>query len=408
MSTHANIALSKDAYQSLTYNLDTGAEKAVDGLKSNLSHNGGQCALSGSGLKTATWRVDLGDISSIEHMTIYYRTENSPWECNGGVYGQDCGNTCGSCINDTLCHHVNGSCLLGCGPGYKGDKCTEECPLGTYGNDCKYNCGIACSASNHCNKTTGECIGGCKPGWKIFFCKEKCDGGTYGQDCRNTCGSCINNTQCHHVNGSCLQGCGPGYHGDKCTEECPFGKYGINCQFNCSTTCNEVDGCSKTTGECIRVCKPGWKGIFCQRECDGDTYGQDCSSTCGSCINDTQCHHIYGICLEGCSPGYHGLRCEEDNLERPLVLANERDDEHNIYISTGVCLTIVILGTILNILIWKRKRQNLKNSSNELIKGHELDKQEKPIPSTYAELGDIDKHHTYDDIHKYSEANYSK
>ena len=28
--------------------------------------------------------------------------------------------------------------------------------------------------------------------------------------------------------------------------------------------------------------------------------------------------------------------------------------------------------------------------------------------STYAELGDIDKHHTYDDIHQYSEANYSK
>ena len=47
----------------------------------------------------------------------------------------------------------------------------------------------------------------------------------------------------------------------------------------------------------------------------------------------------------------------KDNLERPLVLANERDDEHNIYISTGVCLTIVILGTILNILIWKRKRR---------------------------------------------------
>lgn len=54
-------------------------------------------------------------------------------------------------------------------------------------------------------------------------------------------------------------------------------------------------------------------------ECDGDTYGQDCSSTCGSCINDTQCHHIYGICLEGCSPGYHGLRCEEGIKEKCLT-----------------------------------------------------------------------------------------
>ena len=47
----------------------------------------------------------------------------------------------------------------------------------------------------------------------------------------------------------------------------------------------------------------------------------------------------------------------KDSLKRPLVLANERDDEQNIFISTGVCLTIVILGTILNFLIWKRKRR---------------------------------------------------
>ena len=75
----ANIALGKNAYQSVTYNSNTGAGKAVDGLKSDLSYTGGQCALSGSFLKTATWKVDLGDISSIEHVTIYYRTENNPW-----------------------------------------------------------------------------------------------------------------------------------------------------------------------------------------------------------------------------------------------------------------------------------------------------------------------------------------
>ena len=48
-------------------------------------------------------------------------------ECDGGMYGQDCGNTCGSCINNTQCHHINGTCLhvQGCGPGYKGDKCIE-------------------------------------------------------------------------------------------------------------------------------------------------------------------------------------------------------------------------------------------------------------------------------------------
>ena len=62
-----------------TYISITGAEKAVDGLKSDLTFIGGQCALSGSGLKTATWRVDLRDISSIENITIYYRTDDAPW-----------------------------------------------------------------------------------------------------------------------------------------------------------------------------------------------------------------------------------------------------------------------------------------------------------------------------------------
>nr|XP_022287543.1 uncharacterized protein LOC111100182 [Crassostrea virginica] len=81
-----NIALGKDAYQSKTYNSHTGPEKAVDGMKSDLSHTGGQCALSGSFLKNATWRVDLGDISSVKHITIYYRTDNKTWV--GACFGQ--------------------------------------------------------------------------------------------------------------------------------------------------------------------------------------------------------------------------------------------------------------------------------------------------------------------------------
>ena len=75
----ANIALDKDAYQSSTLYSGTGAEKAVDGLKSNLSHSGGQCAVSANEKKTALWRVDLGNVSSINTITIYYRTENVVW-----------------------------------------------------------------------------------------------------------------------------------------------------------------------------------------------------------------------------------------------------------------------------------------------------------------------------------------
>lgn len=46
-------------------------------------------------------------------------------ECDGGKYGPVCSLACGACINSTKCHHINGSCLQGCGPGFKGQKCDK-------------------------------------------------------------------------------------------------------------------------------------------------------------------------------------------------------------------------------------------------------------------------------------------
>jgi hypothetical protein len=77
-----NIALNKPAWQRNQYIPDNdrfNASNAVDGLKSNLSGWGGQCVISANKEQTATWRVDLGDILSIHHITIYYRTDNNPW-----------------------------------------------------------------------------------------------------------------------------------------------------------------------------------------------------------------------------------------------------------------------------------------------------------------------------------------
>ncbi|XP_052692292.1 uncharacterized protein LOC128170547 isoform X2 [Crassostrea angulata] len=54
------------------------ASNAVDGRKSNLRLWGGQCAVSSLGT-TATWWVDLTSINSINHITIYFRTDNKPW-----------------------------------------------------------------------------------------------------------------------------------------------------------------------------------------------------------------------------------------------------------------------------------------------------------------------------------------
>lgn len=43
--------------------------------------------------------------------------------CHGGRYGQGCNNICGHCINQTVCNHIDGTCLSGCDPGYQGILC---------------------------------------------------------------------------------------------------------------------------------------------------------------------------------------------------------------------------------------------------------------------------------------------
>ena len=46
-------------------------------------------------------------------------------ECDGGMFGNHCNKTCGKCLNNEQCHHINGSCLNGCESGYQGINCTE-------------------------------------------------------------------------------------------------------------------------------------------------------------------------------------------------------------------------------------------------------------------------------------------
>lgn len=46
-------------------------------------------------------------------------------ECKAGYYGGNCTNSCGHCLNEKACHHVNGMCDEECEPGYKAPYCTE-------------------------------------------------------------------------------------------------------------------------------------------------------------------------------------------------------------------------------------------------------------------------------------------
>lgn len=72
----------KPAYQLFpfgTENLKYDAANAVDGLTSDLSIDGGQCAVSAAGYATAIWRVDLGSVHYIDHITLYFMTNNQAW-----------------------------------------------------------------------------------------------------------------------------------------------------------------------------------------------------------------------------------------------------------------------------------------------------------------------------------------
>lgn len=77
-----NVALDKPAYMQYQYKPGDNrydASNAVDGQKSNLSFNGGQCSSSVAGKQTATWWVNLTKIYNIHHIRIYFLKSKYEW-----------------------------------------------------------------------------------------------------------------------------------------------------------------------------------------------------------------------------------------------------------------------------------------------------------------------------------------
>ncbi|XP_062597119.1 platelet endothelial aggregation receptor 1-like, partial [Saccostrea cucullata] len=344
--TYDNLALNKSAWQQTTWTgqlIPWGAAKAVDGQYTNRSAGGNQCSISNGGQQTAEWRVDLESKISISHISIFYRTDNTP--SPGAFYNRFAGffvyvsNTT-SRQDGHLCFHeiqtedrtptenqtiscpVHGRYVIYYNerrrnmtyPSYYSTYAFSElCELEVigcsdptvYGEHCNQPCSDKCQ-EQRCTITTGECLG-CIPGYQGPMCNQVCDNRRYGLECSSICGNCSDGVTCNHVDGTCLNGCDVGVEGEKCQTACRPGRYGKDCREICSANCLRQNQCNRFNGECYGGCQQGWKLPNCQKECDGGLYGVNCSQSCGQCIGDQQCHHINGTCLNGCSPGYMGI-----------------------------------------------------------------------------------------------------
>ncbi|XP_065925726.1 multiple epidermal growth factor-like domains protein 10 isoform X3 [Magallana gigas] len=347
VKSYENLALNKQAWQQNPFPYQPwGADRAVDGLYTDLTAAGGQCVVSDNRQATAEWRVDLGEVLSIHHIFIQYRTENVSWdELNGytsrflgySVYisnstNKDEGVLCFKDTNytkATIPNPTNITCITHgryviyynnrtyppYPAGYSTDGAYNElcelevygCPIpGYYGENCSLSCPLKCQ-EGHCNIIDGTCLG-CVDGYQGPHCNNECSAGTYGFECGNLCGNCYNEIQCNHVNGNCQNGCDVGFFGEKCNKECPNGSYGYNCQHNCSIHCQMSGICDRKTGHCH--CQLGWKPDTCDSQCSENTYGLDCKQICGNCRNGEQCHHVNGGCPNGCDKGATGVKCD--------------------------------------------------------------------------------------------------
>nr|XP_022303343.1 multiple epidermal growth factor-like domains protein 11 isoform X4 [Crassostrea virginica] len=322
VQAYENLALNKTAWQSSTRWPYT-ADRAVDGLYTDLREWGGQCAESVGRQTTAEWRVDLGEVRNIHHVLIQYMTGNDVWGCDVYTYGVDC-KKCGNCSGGVQCDHVTGTCPHGCEPGMRGDKCDlEQNFLACYGE----NCSLLCPENCNCDVIDNTCVE-CVSGYKGHLCYEECDGNTYGLECNQSCSKCSGGVQCDHVTGSCQNGCVAGLYGDRCDKACDNKTYGLDCRESCGN-CSNGEPCHHVDGSCQFGCDDGVFGFKCTTVCPTGRYGTNCAKTCGP--NCQNCNRFNGICEFGCHPGWTETYCEK----RCKKCYNVCSINHFIYICFG-------------------------------------------------------------------------
>lgn len=258
-----NIGLGKTATQSSGSKT---AVKAVDGCVDQ-DFTSGCCTRTDNKQFTAWWRVDLGQISTVDHITIINRDPDGNRKAFAGYYLY-LSNSTDNVTGGTLCYQDNVTTAEDVPTNV-----THQCPyvaryvtiynFRDYSNPRKswyyfytflelcevqvFGCQVGRHGNGNCNETCSEdCYGGnCNPSTgSCLYCAP----GTSGIDCINTCGSCADG-QCDKNTGNCAGDCSDGFHGAKCDASCP-------------DTCRE-HRCNKETGTC-GGCVLGKHGDYCE------------------------------------------------------------------------------------------------------------------------------------------------
>ncbi|XP_069126483.1 scavenger receptor class F member 1-like isoform X1 [Argopecten irradians] len=354
-----NVAVGKPASQSSTYHR-YGPDKAVDNC-TQLYVESGCCSHTDPNNRTtnAHWDVDLGQLMTIDDITIYYRAGYATRFAGYQIYVY---NTTG--VQPTLCYSdmssnisdvkltVTHQCpyvtryvqvynyrvnnkrhewysdnavlelcevqVWGCPVGRYGDgNCDSVCPEDCYGG----NCNATTGACFHCapQKYGDKCDNDCSINCLNQICEKDtgncndCVSKTFGKQCDEDCSVNCLDQLCEGETGNCID-CVPRMFGSKCDETCSVNclnklcekdngscydcipqKYGVKCDNDCSTNCLDRL-CMRNNGYCYE-CISGRYAEICELECS-----ENCNNACAK---------LTGHCFD-CVPQKHGVMCELD------------------------------------------------------------------------------------------------